>query len=121
MNPAEEYINNKPEPYRAVMLHLQFLIESNFPEMQLKYKWHMPFYYLDDKTMFCFFNFRKTFVDLGLSYGDRLSNQHGVLIAGEGRKMLRSLRFKNLEDINDSIIIETLQELIVIRKSMKNK
>lgn len=115
MNPALEYIERAPEAYRGIMMHLQLLVESTIPSAQLKYKWRLPFYYLDDKTMFCFFNFRKTFVDLGMSYGNELSNQHGVLIAGEGRKMLRSLRFYKLEDINDRIVIETLQELYTVR------
>ena len=103
------------------MMHLQILVETAIPEVQLKYKWRLPFYYLDDKTMFCFLNFRKKFVDLGMSYGNELSNQHGVLIAGEGRKMLRSLRFSTLEDINDKVVIETLQELKEIRLNHKRR
>lgn len=119
MNPALEYIHRTPEPYRSIMMHLQILVETTIPQAQLKYKWRLPFYYLDDKTMFCFFNFRKTFVDLGMSYGNELSNQHGALIAGEGRKMLRSLSFSKLEDIDDRIVIETLRELKTIRLNHK--
>ncbi len=121
MNPALEYIDRTPEPYRSIMLHLQVLVEIAIPEAQLKYKWRMPFYYLDDKTMFCFFNFRKKFVDLGMTYGNELSNKHGVLIAGEGRKMLRSLRFETIEDIDDTMVIETLKELKEIRLNHKRK
>lgn len=120
MNPALEYIDRSPEPYRSIMLQLQLIIESAIPEIQLKYKWRLPFYYLDDTTMFCFLNYRKTYVDLGLTYGERLSNEHGVLIAGENRKMLRSLRYTTLEDIDDTILIATLEELFKLRKSMKN-
>ncbi len=115
MNPALEYIDQTPEPYRSILLHLQLLVEATIPSAQLKYKWRLPFYYLDEKTMFCFFNFRKSFVDLGLAYGDQLSNKHGALVAGEGRKMMRSLRFYTLEDIDDRIVIETLQELYTLR------
>lgn len=119
MNPALEYIDRAAEPYRSIMMHLQVLVETAITDAQLKYKWHLPFYYLDEKTMFCFFNFRKTFVDLGMSYGNELSNKHGVLIAGEGRKMLRSLRFYTLEDINDKVVIETLKELQELRLNHK--
>lgn len=121
MNPALEYINRTPEPYRSLMLHLQILVETAIPEAQLKYKWKLPFYYLDDKTMFCFFNFRKKFVDLGMTYGNELKDPHGVLIAGEGRKMLRSLRFKKIEDINDDLVMDTLLELKQIRVNHKKK
>jgi hypothetical protein len=121
MNPALEYIDRAPEPFRAIMLHLQVLVEASCPSAQLKYKWHLPFYYLDDKTMFCFFNYRKTFVDLGLAYGNLLSDSHGVLVAGENRKMMRSLRFCDLESVDDEIVIETLQELEQLRIAAKKK
>lgn len=121
MNPALEYIDRAPEPFRAIMLHLQMLVEAASPSAQLKFKWHLPFYYLDEKTMFCFFNYRKTFVDLGLAYGNLLSDSHGVLVAGENRKMMRSLRYYELEDIVDVVVIETLQELEQLRTATKRK
>lgn len=121
MNPAHDYIYRSPEPYRSIMLHLQSLIESTIPEAQLNYKWHLPFYYLDEKKMFCFLNFRKKFVDLGMSNGNELTNQHGKLVAGEGRKMLRSLRFESLEEMDDQVVIETLLELKEIRLNHKKK
>ncbi len=115
MNPAEEYMMTTPEPYKSVLLHLDVIIRMTVPSVQLKYKWKLPFYYLDDKTMFCFLNFRKKFVDLGLVDGNQLSDPGGVLIAGEGRKMLRSLRYASLEEINDEVLIATLEELKVLR------
>lgn len=120
MNPALEYIHRAPQPYREIMMQLQLIIESTIPDIKLKYKWSMPFYYLNDQTMFCFLNYRKTYVDLGLSYGNRLSNKYGVLTDGARRKMLRSLRYTVLEDVNDTILMETLEELLIIRKAMKN-
>ena len=121
MNPALEYIDKSPEPYRSIMLHLQVIIETHFPKLQLKYKWSLPFYYIGDKTMFCFLNYRKTFVDLGMTHAIKLSNKHQALVAGEGRKMLRSLRFKTVDDIDDEILIETLEELMLLRKSKIRK
>lgn len=121
MNPALEYIDSTPEPYRSIMLHLQLLVESAVPVAQLKYKWRLPFYYLGEKTMFCFFNFRKSYVDLGMTYGNQLSDQHGVLVAGESRKMLRSLRFYSLADVDDQVVIETLKELYLLRANSIKK
>ncbi len=95
------------------------LIESRFPDIQLKFKWHLPFYYLDDKTMFCFFNFRKEFVDLGMPYGIHLTRQVDQLVGGEQRKMLRSLRFDRLETIDDQVVLDCLEELEQIRLTPK--
>ncbi|MEN8816197.1 MAG: hypothetical protein ABF274_04915 [Nonlabens sp.] len=54
MNPVLECKDNLPEPYRSIMMHLHLIIESVIPEIELKYKWRLPFYYLDNTTMFCF-------------------------------------------------------------------
>ncbi len=55
MKPAESYILNQPEPYRAILLHIQMLIESSFPSVALKYKWKLPVYYLNDRPL-CYLN-----------------------------------------------------------------
>lgn len=119
MNPALEYIHNAPEPYRDILLHLQAVIERTYPELQLKFKWRLPFYYLNDKTMFCFLNFRKTFVEVGMPYGTSLKDTHGALVAGENRKMLRSMRYETLASIDDQVVIETLAQLKTLRTASK--
>lgn len=115
MNPAQNYILEKPEPFQTILLHLDTLVTHTIPEVELKFKWHLPFYYLNN-TMFCFLNFRKKFVDLGIPYGNQLSNASGSLLAGEGRKQLRSLRYHTTEDIDDSDLISILKELQTLDK-----
>lgn len=58
MKPAEAYILNQPEPLKSMLMHLQILIENNFPEVDLQFKWKIPFYYLKDKP-FCYLNASK--------------------------------------------------------------
>jgi len=55
MKPAEVYILNQPEPYKGILLHLQLLIEGAFTDVELKYKYKIPFYYLNNKP-FCYLN-----------------------------------------------------------------
>jgi len=38
MKPAEEYILSQPEPFRSILLHLQILIETSFPQVELQFK-----------------------------------------------------------------------------------
>ena len=45
MNPAEDYILKQDEPFRSILLHLQIVIETTIPEVELMYKWKVPFYY----------------------------------------------------------------------------
>ena len=63
--------------------------------------------------MFCFLNFRKHFVDLGIPYGAQLPEQMH-LIAGESRKSLRSLRFKGLQDVDDKVVISIIKDLVAL-------
>ena len=45
MKPAAEYILNQPEPYRSILLHVQAIIELTIPDLQLLYKYKIPFYF----------------------------------------------------------------------------
>ena len=73
MNPAENYILNQPEPYRSILFHLQVVIESTLPEVELLYKYKIPFYYINKKP-FCYLNasHKKQFVDLGFWKGNKI-------------------------------------------------
>lgn len=110
MNPALEYIYAIPEPYRSIALQLQVVIESQFKEAKLLFKWKLPFYYIGGK-MFCFINFRKNFIDLGIPNGVDLDDPDQILVAGENRKRIRSMRFYNVEDVNAEQIIKILRQL----------
>ncbi|MAW94123.1 MULTISPECIES: DUF1801 domain-containing protein [unclassified Leeuwenhoekiella] len=116
MNPAENYILKTPQPYCAILLELQVLIEHSAPEAQLLFKWHLPFYYLDGK-MFCFLNFRKRFVDLSFVYGTDLNDPDQHLVAGENRKRLRSLRYHNVDEIDAEVVIGFLEQMKTFLKS----
>ncbi|WP_368662250.1 DUF1801 domain-containing protein [Zobellia laminariae] len=64
MNPAENYILDKPEPFRSILLHLQSVIERTVPQVDLKFKYRVPFYYING-TPFCYLNQTKDYIDLG--------------------------------------------------------
>jgi len=108
MNPAEDYILNQPEPYRSILLHLQVIIKHTIPSLELKCKYRIPFYYINNKP-FCYLNasHKKQFVDLGFWKGNKIQIHQEHLIT-ENRKMMVSLRYKALEDINDMILREVL-------------
>ena len=107
MNPAETYIFEKPEPWRAILIELRAIIQHTIPEVEEQYKWGLPFYKMDDK-MFCFLNFRKRFVDLGFPWGIHIEIHADKLVAGEQRKNLRSLRYHAMEDIDVTVLQEIL-------------
>ncbi|MRI02201.1 DUF1801 domain-containing protein [Kriegella sp. EG-1] len=113
MNPAEEYMLNQPEPYRSILLHVQSIIEMTITEVDLKFKYRIPFYYIEGKP-FCYLNQSKDYVDVGFWHAAHLSNNLEYLTT-DGRKMMKSLRYTTLEDINDSILISILKEAYLVR------
>lgn len=115
MNPAENYILSKPEPWRSMLIELQAVIKHTVPEVTEAYKWNLPFYSLNG-NMYCFLNFRKKFVDVGFPWGIHLPGFDHVLVAGEKRKNLRSLRYYEPEDIDVILLQKVLLEVAALKK-----
>jgi len=115
MNPAEDYILNNPEPYRSVLLHLQVVIENTIPDAELKYKYRIPFYYISNKPL-CYLNQSKDYVDLGFWNASHLT-VHLEHLCTKRRKLMKSLRYKKLEDINEKILIEVLQDAYSVKNN----
>lgn len=111
MNPVDNYILKLQEPYQSIALYLQLLIKKTLPEVEEKYKWSLPFYDYKGKYM-CYINFRKKYnaIDLGFVQGYKHQKNLDLLIAGEGRTQVRSVRIKSLEDIDEKKLIEIIIE-----------
>ncbi len=115
MNPAEEYILDQSEPFRSLLLHLQVVIESTLPEIELKFKYKIPFYYLNGAP-FCYLNVpkKKRYVDVGFWNAAHLT-VHLEHLTTAGRKIMKSLRYTSLEDINEKILVEILEDACSVR------
>ena len=112
MNPAEEYIFNQPEPYRAILMHIQAVVEATIPDVELKYKWRIPCYYIGKKPI-CYLNasHKKQFVDVGFWHSAHLLSKWDTYLVSEDRKVVKSLRYTSLEEINDEIFVAVLKEV----------
>ena len=113
MNPAEAYIVNQQEPFRGILLHLQVVIETTVPEVYLKYKYQIPFYDIKGKP-FCYLNQSKDYVDVGFWHANHLT-VHLDKMTTAGRKMMRSLRYRSLAEINEGILIDVLKDAYSVR------
>jgi len=118
LNPAEDYILSKSEPWRTMLIEIQAVIKHTIPEVDEQFKWHLPFYSVYGK-MCCFLNFRKTFIDVGFVKGIYIDIHKDHLVAGEQRKNLRSLRYHKPEDIDITILQDILRVAIVLNKGVK--
>ncbi|MDY7394727.1 DUF1801 domain-containing protein [Aureibaculum sp. 2210JD6-5] len=115
MNPAENYILNQPEPYRSILLHLQVIIENTIKDVDLKYKYRIPFYYINGRP-FCYLNVnqKERFVDLGFWNAAHLTVNLEYMTTAK-RKMMKSLRYKSLKEINEKILIEILKDAYAVK------
>lgn len=113
MNPAENYILEQPEPYRSILLHLQAVIEHTIPNVDLKYKYRLPFYYVEGKPC-CYLNNSKSYVDLGFWNAAHLTVHLDKMVT-EGRKVMKSLRYTSLEEIDDEVLIAVLNNAYEVR------
>jgi hypothetical protein len=111
VKPQDLYILNQPQKYRDILLHVIAVVEKVVPEATLEYKWKIPFFYLDKKP-FCYLNasHKKQFVDVAFIKGFELKKNQQHLVADNGRSMVKSIRYSNLEDIDNEILISVLTE-----------
>ena len=109
MNPAEQYILKQQEPFKSILFQLQIVIESEYPEVDLKYKWKIPYYYLHEKP-FCFLNVTKGYVDVGFWMPYSIPAFEDYLIS-DNRKVMKSLRYFTMEDIDQMVLVGILKEI----------
>lgn len=121
MNPAEVYILSQPEPYRSMLMHVQTVIEQAIPEIELKYKWHMPCYYVGTRPI-CYIRHSKDYVDVAFWHSSYITKYTEHLV-GENRKIVKSLRYRTLEHINDTVLKSVLKEVHLYKEEpfYKNK
>jgi hypothetical protein len=84
------------------------VIEHTVPEVDLKFKYRIPFYYIEGRP-FCYLNQTKDYIDVGFWNAAHLT-VHLEHMTTAGRKIMRSLRYRSLEEINDTILMEVLQD-----------
>ena len=116
MKPAEVYIVNQDEPFRSILMHLQVTIEHTLPDSELKYKWRIPCYYMGKRPL-CYLNKTKDYVDVGFWHSAHLSKKWDAYLVSENRKIVKSLRYRSLEDIDTKILVSLLNEV----KTLKGK
>ncbi|RKS02270.1 DUF1801 domain-containing protein [Flavobacterium sp. 102] len=111
MKPTELYILKQPAKYRDILLHIVAVVEHTLPEVTLEYKWGIPYFYYKKKP-FCYLNasHKHQFVDVGFAKGFQLKNNQEYLIADKGRNTIKSLRYYNLEKIDNAILISVIEE-----------
>ncbi len=115
MNPAEAYILEQEEPFRSILLHIKSMVEVTIPEVDMRYKWRIPCFFAG-KHPICYMKAtpKKGFVDVAFWNSAHLT-KHIELMVTENRKVVKSLRYSSLEDIDDTVLTEVVAESYALR------
>ena len=116
MKLTDEYIFRQSEKHQAILLHLISVFKQEIPDLEMHFKWGMPYLYYK-KRMFCYLisNSKKDFVDAGFAIGFQLKRNQEHLV-DEKRNTFKSLRFYTLEDINNAILKSVIKEATTYNK-----
>lgn len=112
MKLTDEYILRQPKQYQDIMLYLISVVEQNVTELVLHFKWGIPYFYYKNKP-FCYLapNHKNGFVDIGFAKGYQLKMNQDYLI-GEKRNTVKSLRYYDLNSIENHILESVIEEAI---------
>jgi hypothetical protein len=105
---VEKYLKKLSSPQKELSERLRFIIKSEFPEIEEKMKYGVPYY----DNLFYIVGL-KTSVNLGFSIKD-LTPDEIALFQGTG-KTTRHLKYEKVEDINEEKVRSLLH--LVYNKS----
>ncbi|MFA7327477.1 MAG: DUF1801 domain-containing protein [Candidatus Kapaibacterium sp.] len=108
----EEYLDTLPSVQREIVEELDRLILMSSDKFKFKFSYGLPFYeYIKNVS---YINCKKNgIVNLAFWNGKYMDNIPGLEF--EGRVMIKAFTFKRLEDINEDILVYTLQEALRIQ------
>jgi hypothetical protein len=107
---TDEYIHRQSKQNQAILLHLIAVFEKEIPELDMRFKWGMPYFYYRRKP-FCYFavNAKRDFVDAGFAKGFQLIRNQEVLVS-ENRNTVKSLRYFSLNSVDNAILEDVICE-----------
>ena len=128
-----EFSESLPKEENKIFQHLHNLILETEPRLIEKMNYGVPYFVRN--RMVCFIwpvsapnaptaknqTWNDTIVSLGFCYGNKLSNDQGLLLA-EGRKQVYIIRFRSMKDFNvmENSIKEIVQEAVLLDESFKS-
>lgn len=116
MSAVEDYIRERPEPQRGLLLRLRQMMFAASPRMREKIRYKVPFY--DCPRWFCYTNPLKSGgVEVGFLRGNELSNEQGLLEARD-RRTIRGVTLMNFDDLarKEEALLEIIQEALLLEE-----
>jgi len=115
MSEVEDFIYEYDGSQRSILLyfHHLFIEELN---LTCKIRYKIPFYY--GQSWICYLNpNKKGGIELAFVRGNELSNNQHIL-ESKGRKQVLSVEFKNVESVQNDLVMEIIQEALLLDETI---
>ena len=110
MNQIDNFLNRIP-PEKAALLHfLRKAIFDAHPKLTERISFGLPFIY--GKKGICYFNLKKTGVDVGFMYGQKLPARPEFIV--ENRKQVCSLFFAWENDVDIELLLAAVKDAVAL-------
>jgi hypothetical protein len=116
MNKVDSFIEQQELEISLIVSGIRDIILSCAEHIKEDIKYKIPFFSLHSGI--CYINVRNKVVDLGFVNGSALSNHQGALVTND-RKVVRTISFESVADIDKSLVRELLFEAIMIDEEKK--
>jgi len=110
MSTVQDFFEKQEEPNRSVFLFLKKFIVDSSENIELFYKWKLPFFYFKGKP-FCYLWKNKKTNEPYVSFAKGPYLKHTALIKGD-RKVFKILPINPNKDIDIRLLQEILDEAI---------
>ncbi len=116
MDAVSLFILDQEEPQQEVLAFLHDLIVAQFPELEAKIRYKIPFYYR--KSWICYLNPTKGGkVEFAFIRGNELSNEQGLLDF-RGRKQVGGITIGSVSEIPVEPLLEVLAEAVLLDEAI---
>ncbi|PSR52884.1 hypothetical protein AHMF7605_04760 [Adhaeribacter arboris] len=117
LTPAEKiknYMQQAPAFAQPICFKLREIILKAVPDIQESWKWSAPIY--EKNGLICGIAAFKQHVNLSFFLGAYLKDSANILI-GESSRNMRTIKFRDVSEINASIMANYIQEAAILNQS----
>lgn len=121
MNSIEDFIYDLPKDEREICTRLRQIILNAAPDFEEKFSYGVPYYFRHRRVICIWPASAKAGpprgVFLGFCRGNLMSNEQGIIEMGN-RKKFGLIRFFNVKEIQEGVLIELIHEAIMVDETL---
>lgn len=123
MQSIDEFFYDLPRDEKAIALRLREIILQSAPDFKEEFSYGVPYYFRHGRVT-CIWPASsaggpRKGVFIGFCRGNEMSNEQGIIEMGD-RKRFGLIRYYDVKEINEDVLMELLQEAIMVDEEVFN-